>query len=66
MIDYVIRAAAGFVILLILLFLGPYTNIEWLQPSSPYRFLIVPIALIGSWVCLYLYRKLKQKKSASA
>ncbi|MDV2682926.1 hypothetical protein RYX56_00915 [Alkalihalophilus lindianensis] len=63
MIDYGVRALSGFLILMFLLFVAPLTNIEWLQPGHPYRFIIVPIALIGGWGCLFLYKKVKKQKT---
>ncbi len=59
--DFFVRAISGFLILLFLLYVAPTLNIEWVQTESPYRVWIVPIAIIGGWGGLYLYKKIEKR-----
>ncbi len=54
--EFLIRALSGFLLLFFLLYVGPMMNIGWLQSDSPYRMLVVPIAIVGGWGTLLLYK----------
>ncbi|MFS0883039.1 hypothetical protein [Metabacillus niabensis] len=58
--DFLIRAVSGIVILLFLLYVVPIFNIDWLQEGNPNRIFSVPIALVGGWLSLYLYKAIKK------
>ncbi|RXI96584.1 hypothetical protein DS745_23055 [Anaerobacillus alkaliphilus] len=59
--EFLIRVVSGFLLLFFLLYIGPMMNIGWLQADSPSRMLVVPIALVGGWGTLLLYKKFVKK-----
>ncbi|GAE33664.1 hypothetical protein [Halalkalibacter akibai] len=61
--DFFIRAISGFIILFLLLYIAPMLQMEWVQPGSPYRFMIVPLALVGGWACLFFFKRFEKKKT---
>jgi hypothetical protein len=54
--NFAVRSISGFLILLFLLYIAPILGVQWVMEGNFGRALIVPIAVVGGWGSLYLYR----------